>query len=100
MFVVPCPILALFGVPSDVYALNKPQCDFLAFCTLLARRLILLKWKDAIPPSHSQWVRSILLYMRLEKIKYTLRGSTSKFNEIWQPFLGYIEEKLELQETF
>ena len=30
-----------------------------------------------------------MFYLKLEKIKYTLRGVTDTFERIWRPFLAY-----------
>ena len=60
----------------------------MAFTTLLARRLILMKWKSSAPPSHIQWIRDVLYYIKLEKIRSTLRGSVAKFEDTWGPFLA------------
>lgn len=88
----PCPNIALFGVSSDVYSLDKFQGNFLAFCMLLARLLILLKLKDC-NLSISYAVDQEYLVWGYKKIKHTLQGSSGK---IWQPFLSYAEEELEL----
>ena len=89
----PSPIISLFGVlPENTRrGLRKYQYDFVAFVTLLARRLILMHWKKRYPPSHSRWISDILHFLKLEKIKYTLRGSISKFRKVWQPFLNYVD---------
>ena len=57
----------------------------IAFTTLLARHLILLNWKRPVPPSHTRWLKEIMFYLKLEKIKYTLRGVTDTFERVWRP---------------
>lgn len=57
--------------------------------SLLARRLLLLHWKSAKCPSISRWLKVIMFFLKLEKIKYTLRGCTVKFFHKWQPFISY-----------
>lgn len=86
----PSPLLALFGVLPIGLSLPSYFAEFVAFLTLLARRAILLRWKGPSPPSHSQWIKDALFFMRLEKIKYTLRSSEWKFHKIWQPFLDHV----------
>ena len=39
----------------------------LAFTTLLARRLILLKWKSPYPPSFLHWTRDVLHFLKLDQ---------------------------------
>lgn len=82
---MPAPFIALFEVAQSTSQLSTRKNMMLAFCSLLARRL---KWKDPTPPTHSHWIRKIMYYIKLEKIKYTIRGSTRKcHHNIWQPFL-------------
>ncbi len=49
------PLLAIFGLTVDVNISVTVQ-KALAFTTLLARRLILLKWKHVSPPSFDTWI--------------------------------------------
>lgn len=49
----PTAFTALFGVPPYTLLLPKYKADFVAFVTLLARCLILLRWKIPAPPSYS-----------------------------------------------
>ncbi len=67
----PSPFIAIFGVSYT--------CKMLAFCTLLARRLILLKWKNPFPPTFLHWIREIMQCLKLEKIRYSLQVSSQKF---------------------
>ena len=48
------PYIALFGTVPPEMSLNNIKGNVLAFCTLLARRLILFKWKEPLPPTYSQ----------------------------------------------
>ena len=87
----PLPPIAIFGVvPAGVH-LNATQANLVAYSTLLARRLILFKWKEASPPAFAHWVQEVLQSLRVEKIRYTMRGSTSKFYLTWRPFLDFID---------
>lgn len=89
--ITPSPIAALFGVLPAESPLPKYLLAFVAFLTLLARRLILMTWKGPYVPTHSRWIGDVLHFMQLEKIKHTLRGSLPKFDTIWQPFSEYID---------
>ena len=86
----PEPLLALFGAPLEPCTSRVIQ-NVLAFTTLLARRLILLKWKHSQPPSHGRWVEEVLLFMSLEKLRFSLNGSLNSFERIWRPLLNHIE---------
>lgn len=87
----PCPFIALFGVALREANLTRPQTNMIAFCTLLARRMILQKWKDASPPVYGHWIREVTYYIQLEKIRYTIKGSIRKFSVAWQPFLNFLK---------
>ncbi|KAM7402819.1 hypothetical protein PAMP_018030 [Pampus punctatissimus] len=84
------PLTALFGVLPQNTKINKQHRNMLAFCTLLARRLILTRWKDSQPPAYSHWIREVMTYVKLEKIRYSIQGSIKKFYVFWQPFLTFI----------
>ena len=64
----------------------------IAFAMLLARRLILLKWKDRSPPTFNQWIRDLLHHLTLEKIRYATRDCALSFYSIWQPVLDQLEK--------
>lgn len=68
----PSPFIALFGVAQMGSHLEVWERTMLAFCSLLARRLILLKWKDRTPPTYSHWIKEIMYHIKLEKIRYTI----------------------------
>lgn len=85
------PFTAIFGIAPNL-GLPKVKLKVLAFTSLLARRAILLNWKDPAPPSHSHWIRDIMSCMNLEKIRYTTQGSENKFDKIWHPFLTFFEK--------
>ncbi len=44
--------MGIFGVVPEGIDLKKDIHSVIAFTTLLARRLILFKWKRVDPPSH------------------------------------------------
>ncbi|KAJ4946590.1 hypothetical protein JOQ06_024254 [Pogonophryne albipinna] len=55
------------------------------------RRLILLKWIYSSPPTHNRWIHEILYCVRLERIRFSLRGALSTFHDTLQPFLDHID---------
>ena len=83
----PNAMTAIFGIPPPALSFSRHKSHLVAFTTLLARRLILMKWKSSVPPSHPHWIRDTLNFIKLEKIRSTLRGSVSKFEKTWGPFL-------------
>ena len=86
----PDPLSALFGSPLQPLA-SKTMQTVLAFTTLLARRLILFNWKLPQPPTHNRWVKEVLLCIKLEKLRFSLKGSLERFETTWSPLLNYIE---------
>lgn len=75
----PCPLIAIFGTPDKSDQFNWAQKEILKFTSLLARRRILLQWKSPNPPSVSQWLTDAMHFLKLEKIKYAMKGNTDKF---------------------
>ncbi|KAI4827930.1 hypothetical protein KUCAC02_031287, partial [Chaenocephalus aceratus] len=88
----PNPIIAVFGVAPEGVSLSNCQSHSLAFATLLARRLILLKWKDRTPPSHAHWVRDVMAHLQLEELRYCSQGCVNKYYKLWQPFLDHFNK--------
>ena len=78
-------------IPLDFELLTTKQSRIVAFATLIARRRILLGWKSPKPPSIGLWLKDIMGFLKLEKIKFTIRGSTERFFSSWQPFITYFE---------
>ena len=84
------------GQPADLiqtsrHILPSKAYVVIAFTTLLARCLILFKWKQQTPPSFSKWIQDIFFFLKLEKIKYTLKGSAQTFVKVWRPFLDFYD---------
>ena len=91
------PLTALFGIPLMPNVSSSAR-RIIAFTTLLARRLILLKWIHPSPPTHNRWIQEILYCVKLEKIRFSLNGSLEKFHKTWQPFLNHIDTLTILEE--
>lgn len=75
----PCPLISIFGVPRTSTSLTKKNSDVVAFASLIARRRILLHWKSPNAPPTTSWLRDLMSFLSLEKIKYSLRGSATNF---------------------
>lgn len=89
--VTPSAITALFGVTLTP-AISNYEKNFVAFVTHLARRLILIKWKSPTAPTHHSWIRDIFYFVNMEKIRYTMRGSSANFKRTWGPFFAYADK--------
>ena len=62
---------------------------FTSFTFLLARRHILIKWKHVSPSTHNRWIKDVLHYIKIEKIRFSLKGSLRSFEKTWTPFLDF-----------
>ena len=80
---------AIFGTAPEDSPLSKSQSQAVSFASLLARRCILLKWKDGLPPSHSQWVKDVMAHLKLEELRFRIGGSSRNYHKVWQPFIDY-----------
>ena len=67
------PLIAIFGVPSSLPSLTKSKADIVAFASLIARWQILLNWESFKPPTASSWLKDLMSFLHLEKMKYTQR---------------------------
>lgn len=63
----------------------------ISYTALLAHKLILLNWKVAHSPSHIRWIWEILYNLKLDKLRFSLKGFVKSFNSTWDPFLRHTE---------
>ena len=93
--IAPNPLTAVFGIQCEGDHLLRAQSNCIAFVTLIARRLILLKvGKQATPPSFKHWIRDTLQFLKLEQIRFALKGSKANFSSVWQPLITYLLDQL------
>lgn len=90
--VIPSPQIAIFGVSPDELVITSLQDNVIAFASLIARRKILFLWKSSQPPSFKSWLQVLLFLLKLEKIKFSLRGHPKKFYSHWKPLLEYVDK--------
>ena len=88
--VSPSPQIAIFGVPPDELVTTSMQDNVIAFTSLIARRKILLLWKSPQPPTFKSWLHDILFLLKLEKVKFSLKGRPENFYSHWKPLLEYV----------
>ncbi len=50
------------------------QKNVITITTLLARRLIPMKWKSPAPLSHTHWIQDVLYFLKLEKTSFSKEG--------------------------
>lgn len=87
----PCPKTSIFGIASctDGSSLSPFLQRVTAFF-LIVRLAILCKWKNSNPLTNNQWIRYVMLNVKLEKIRCTLNGSVNKFYKMCDPFIRYV----------
>lgn len=90
--------LLVFGVPPDELMTTSLQKNVIAFASLIVCRKIILLWKSPPPPSFKSWLHDFLFLLKLEKIKFSLRGCSEKFPSHWKPLLDCVD-KLPATET-
>lgn len=73
---IPSPQIAIFGIPGEGVRLTTKQISVISFASLIAWRRILLLWKKRSPPSNTSWLWDLLSFLKIEKIKFTVCGST------------------------
>lgn len=56
------------------------------FASLLAQRLIIIRWKTACPPSFTQLILEVMMCLKNEKPRFTANKSHKKYNRIYFPF--------------
>ncbi|GCB72497.1 hypothetical protein scyTo_0002025 [Scyliorhinus torazame] len=75
------PLVAIFGVSEKPELMERRKADVVALASLIARRRILLAWRLTSPPGVVAWLGDLDDFLRLETIKYELRGSSEGFEE-------------------
>lgn len=88
----PSPVVSIFGVTPEELSIGNWGKTVEAFAALLARRIILMKWKDKSPPTFQHWINDVLYYLILEEIRYHIQGNSLKFFHIWQPVFTLVEK--------
>ena len=83
--------LVLLGLYPENYNIRKGHRIFLEISILLAKRIIALLWKKVGMPSLNTWISELSTTLPLEKITYIIKGKESFFNNIWGPFISYVE---------
>uniref|UniRef100_A0A8C7ZH32 Reverse transcriptase domain-containing protein n=1 Tax=Oryzias sinensis TaxID=183150 RepID=A0A8C7ZH32_9TELE len=81
------PLIGILGITDPQTFKKKSERSLIKFTCLVARRIILLNWKQIQPPTHIQWIRDILCFLNLEKIRYTLQGREDQFFNVWSTFI-------------
>lgn len=80
---VPCdPFPLLLGI-VDTLETTQAKKKFVFHTAFYARKTILLKWNDPVPPSLQQWRALVDAALSLYKLTYLGRNCPKKFEKIW-----------------
>ncbi|CAG5871568.1 unnamed protein product [Menidia menidia] len=82
----PDPKIWILG---DVMSLKLNSCKkyFVLLASSAAKKCILKNWKSMEPPNQKHWINELLSYCTPEKILHSVRGTLTKYDRIWTPFL-------------
>lgn len=94
-----CAEMAIFGILPNHPMIRRKTRECTAFALLIARRRIVLEWKSARAPKADVWLKDLMMFSNLEKIKYDLRGLYGKFENVWGPMIEYIMSLKTLQDS-
>lgn len=87
IILTPCANPAIFGICPGPQMISGTTNDSIAFALpLLPCRRRLLEWKSAFLFKASLWLKDLMLFLNLEKMKYTLE----KFETAWGSMINYI----------
>ena len=84
------PLVALLGTAGgNDLSITSAESRMVDFALLIARRAVLIRWKDAAPPTIRQWLSDILSCPKLEMLRFSIAGSEEKFYSTWGPFMTF-----------
>lgn len=89
----PNAITTIFGISQVPRSRLQADLMVFCFCSTVGQRLILVRWESPTPPFYALWIKEALNNLQLEKIWYTLNGSSTKFKKVWGPFF-HVAEKI------
>ena len=81
------PSVALLGTAGGTdLPLLSAESRMVDFSLLIARRAVLLRWKDAAPPTIRQWLSDIMSCLKLEMLRFSIAGSEEKIYRTWRSY--------------
>lgn len=81
------PHIGIFGLPEEYTQYSTKELEVIAFTPRIAKRHLLLTWKSTTAPSSIQWIKEVMSFLKVEKIRYSKPGHLNKFYNKWQPFM-------------
>lgn len=90
----PEPLLIILGVSEESRKLTKAQQQFLSYCLITAKKLLLMSWNQTTVPTFNKWLHDLTSTLHLEEIRYVLRDRLPQYNKIWQPLIAYLTHRV------
>ena len=84
------PSFALLGDLSST-TISHPLQTFILVALTVAKKTILLNWKDRTKISKYHWLNLLSDHANLEKLTHSHKDNITTFHETWSPFLLYIQ---------
>ncbi len=87
--IVPDPMIAIFGVIS-VPSVSSYERQGISSFMVLAKRLILQRWKLDIVPTFDVLLSELAGIIHIEKLQFIGNDKLDRFWKIWKPVLDYL----------
>ena len=88
----PDPKLIIFGIPDSNLVLTVNQRNFFDYCLIIGKKIILKFWKGTLSPTIKMWAAEMLETLHLERIRFVLLDKYNSFEQIWSPYIQYLEK--------
>ena len=85
------PVVAIFGDLSAIKTPLRNHESFILISLPLAKKAILLNWKDRSKISINHWLNLLAEHSNLEKITAILKSKIDVYESTWLPFLNYLQ---------
>ncbi len=81
----------LLGDLSDI-TVKPSQKKFILISLMIAKKAILLHWKNCTKVSITQWIYMLPNHSNMEQLTSTIKDKTEQYNQIWLPFINFLKE--------
>lgn len=86
-----CPVIALLNNTTSL-GVSKHLKSFISIALTLAKKTILINWKNRTEISKTQWLAFVTDYSNLEKLTSSLKNKIKIYEDTWTPFLQYLKQ--------